>query len=105
MNLEKINELEELCMKYAKAPWRTIDKRLEDDTQKWVMYQASLEDHEDRDDRLEFIVNIINNLPDLLKAAKATCEPIAENASTEITLSHVKQLISEALLSHEKAKH
>lgn len=105
MDLEKINQLEELCEKYAKAPWKTVDKRLEDDTQKWVMYQASLEDQEDRDERLEFIVNIMNNLPDLLKAAKQSLETSTPDVTTFVTAAQVKQMILEILLSHEKAKH
>lgn len=103
MNLEKLNQLEELCEKYVKAPWKTIDKRLEDDSQKWVMYQASLEDHDEKDKRLQFVVDIINNLPELLKAAKKTFQP--EEDASAVTALQVKELISAALISHEKAKH
>jgi hypothetical protein len=102
MNLEKINQLEELCEQYAKAPWKTIDKRLEDDTQKWVMYQASLEDQEGRDERLQFIVDVMNHLPELLKTAKKSLQIQSED---KVTISQVKELISSAFMLHEKAKH
>ena len=102
MNLEKLNQLEELCERYAKAPWLTIDRRLEDETQKWVMYQASLEDQEHTDERLKFIVEVINLLPELLKTAKKSFAPSEEKT---ISVSQVKQMISEALMLHEKARH
>lgn len=97
---QKLNELKSLLEQFPKTVWLSHDKRIDDDTQKWVIYQAGFDVVSDL--RLDLIAKTINLLPELISAAETA---LSASSNEELSLPKIKTMISEAIVEHEKKKH
>jgi len=103
LELTVLEDLKALIKAFPTAAWQCKDRRIEDDTQKWVIYQAGFDAASDQ--RLEYICKVMNALPELLKAAELGLMAAANAEDSAVTKGEAKLWIAEAIAQHEKNKH
>jgi len=94
IDAKTLSELKLLAGEFSNEKWNFHADKIDDTTQKWVIYQVGFDALSNK--RLKLIADAMNLLPELIAAAeqlpKADCDP-------------VQKLIDQAIKDHEERKH
>lgn len=95
INLDDLLEIQNLLNLFPKTEWKCHDKRIDDESQKWVIWQAGFDGVSDQ--RLELIVKVMNCLPDLLNLAREKLENETTLAKDSAFIDELKKIIKDTI--------
>ena len=99
-----LTELRALALECADKPWVLHENKIDDITQKWVIYQVGFDAVGNK--RLKLLADIIGILPDLLTLAEKSIEKAEEPAKEEPkSIALIQSMIDQAVKMHENKKH
>lgn len=96
----QLQDLKNLVAEFANERWNLHENKIDDATQKWVIYQVGFDALSNK--RLKLLVDAIALLPELIAAAELL--KTAASAPQEPDAS-IQKLIDKAIKKHEEMKH
>jgi hypothetical protein len=90
-----LSELKLLAGEFADEKWNLHENKIDDTTQKWVIYQVGFDPLSPK--RLKLVSDAMNLLPELILAAEQLLLPTKADP--------VEKLIKNAIKDHEERKH
>lgn len=94
IDAKALSELKLLASEFADEKWNLHENKIDDTTQKWVIYQVGFDPLSNK--RLKLISDAMNLLPELIAAAEQVPKPEQDP---------VQKLIDKAIKDHEDRKH
>ena len=100
IDAKTLSELKLLAAEFSDEKWNLHENKIDDTTQKWVIYQVGFDALSNK--RLKLVSDVMNLLPELIATAesKAQINEIAWDLPTEIDSA-----VKKAIKDHEDRKH